>query len=326
MKQVAHQTSPRCDFLPRVLFEITFLSASSAASCKEPILTTPRPSTIGSRRRFPIIWRGTIRSCSYWLVHDVIPQGRPMAVQTFLQDSRVGRTYFRLVQDRLEVEPIAWKAGPRTIPLRSINPEYFRGSRRFHRLYLIPTAIAAAGIGIVNYVLAQDELPNQLAIDGMVLVIAGTIGFVRGVRGVEYFQFFDHWKKPIFFIAYESANRSACEDFVRDLLDRIEHPDRGESVETVANVDPHSEAAARPTSENRWKVALTLGCLAAALPFVPEIDSMTGGLLFMVVFALEVGALAAAYLAYEAKEHGRHYALLGAVLSLIPFVTTIVLS
>lgn len=249
-----------------------------------------------------------------------------MADLTFLQNSRIGRNYYRLKPDCIEISLLWWRGGDRRFLLRSISLDYSRGAHRFHYLYIIPGIVAALALSFITLVLSQDVMPHTIIIHASFFLIGGVVGVIRGVPRVEYFQFYDHWRRPMFYIVREGANAEECDDFVREFLDRVERAHNEEThVEMAASPLAPVSAVHLPSAhdayfsgEIKWQFAIVFGVLAAGLPLVPRLDASLAGLLFMIVFGCTLGGLVMAVLSYQAKERWRHLSLVGAVLSLIP--------
>lgn len=249
-----------------------------------------------------------------------------MSAFTFIQDSRIGRSCFQLRGDQIEVSWLSGAQGGKTFALRSISSDYDRGLRRFPVLFLFPGLVAAVALGASALLLAQDVVPHDFVTYPGMFLIAGVVGVIRGVPRVEYFQFYDHWRRPLFYFVREAGQAEECDDFVRAFLDQIERVQRGEPAPAASPPPPissvHLPSAhdAYFVGEIRWQISLVLGGLSAGLPFIPQFDAALGGLLFFIIFGASVGGLVSTWIPYQGKERYRHLSLIGAILSLVaPF-------
>jgi hypothetical protein len=249
-----------------------------------------------------------------------------MADRTFLQNSRIGRCSYQLQNDQIEV---SWLSGARidkSFALRTLSPDYTRGTKRFPQLFFIPGLVLIVGLALVIFILGQDTVPHNFVIYPAMYVAAGAFGLVRAIPRTEYFQFYDHWKKPTFFMVREKAQARECDDYVRLLLEEIDRANRGEKVvrtkaapiSTVFLPNPGDSYFA---GEIRWQISLVFGSLSVGVPLIPKLSEYLEDLLFFQVFGCSFAGLVCAVLSYQSKERFRHIALVGAVLSLLAIYT-----
>jgi hypothetical protein len=258
-----------------------------------------------------------------------------MANPVFIQNARIGRTCFQLNGNQLEVTWLNWRRLGKTFPLKTLSFEYERGARRFPMLYVVPGVIASAAIGAITLAAFMPELPEGLSMNislnlylyGLMSLAAGIWGVLRGVRRVDYFQFYDWWRRPVFFIVRDEAQSEECEKFIHELLDRIRRIQNDEP-EPADEPAPPVSAVRLPASDERflrkdqrWKIAITMSIIVNALGGIPTVALILGPGQFMLVFAAATGAFFFAVLSFQSKERHRYWAAAAALLSLIPFFT-----
>jgi len=241
---------------------------------------------------------------------------------TFIQNSRVGRCSYQLRNDHIEVSKLTGKRIDLKFPLQTLSSEYSRGSRQFLHLFIAPGLALIIGVGVTVFILGQDTFPHNFAVYPLMLAVLGAWGVVRATPRTEYFQFYDQWKKPAFFIVREKAQAQECDAYVRLLLDEIERVNRGEKgaptkaapISTVFLPPPQDTYIAR---EIRWQISLIMGGLAVGVPLIPKASEYLGDLLFIQFVVCSLTGLVCAFLSYQSKERFRHLALIGAALSLL---------
>jgi hypothetical protein len=246
-----------------------------------------------------------------------------MAGLTFIQNSRLGRSIFQLRGEQLEVSWFGGARAKKTFPLLGISPDYYRGRRRFHLLYIVPGVFGFFGLGAVWIERVQNIVEHQfIFLYPWILALAGIVGIIRGVPRVEFFQFYDHWRRPLFYLVRERSQADECDDFVRVVLDAIERVQAGDPL--PATIPPPAVSSVRLpdaheayfVGEIRWQMSIALGNLSVLLALLPQTNTDLGGLLFFIVFGASVGGMLFAWLSYQRKERYRHFALVGAILSL----------
>ena len=249
-----------------------------------------------------------------------------MADSTFIQNSRIGRCSFQLRNEQIEV---SWLSGARidkSFTLRTLSPDYTRGTKRFSQLFFIPGLTLIVGLALMAFIFGQETFPHNFVIYPAMYVAVGAYGLVRAIPRTEYFQFYDHWKKPTFFMVREKAQAYECDDYVRLLLDAIDRANRGEKVVQTKAAPISTVFLPIPgdsyfAGEIRWQISLVLGSLSVGVPLIPKLGEYLGDLLFFQVFGCSFAGLVCAVLSYQSTERFRHIALAGAVLSLLAIYT-----
>ena len=241
---------------------------------------------------------------------------------TFIQNSRIGRCSYQVRNDQIEVSWLTGKRTDRAFPLQTLSPEYSRGSRQFLHLFFVPGFALITGGGVMVFILGQDTVPHGFALYPLMVAVAGAWGLVRATRRTEYFQFYDQWKKPAFFIVREKAQAQECDCYVRLLLDEIERANRGEKVAQTKESPVSTVFLPNPqdscfSGEIRWQISLVMGGLAVGVPLIPKSSEYLGDLLFVQTVVCSLAGLVCAFLSYQSKERYRHVALVGAALSLL---------
>lgn len=247
----------------------------------------------------------------------------------FIQRGRLGRTVFRLNGTQLEID--RWLFGRRSqtsVPLSTFNGDYEIRAVRLHWLYLWPAFVATLAAGLVYFVL--PKIPENLPVHGLliypgIIFAAGFAGFVKGLRRVEFFLFFDQWKRPVVQVLREPGETSECDAFVSELLYRIEQTAAGLPIVAgatgarpplgAARLIPPPEAEHASTGGRRWLFALISGSLAAAPLCIPPLTATAGEGLMLGLYILVVSAFAFAGLSYAHHERQRHRALIGVILA-----------
>lgn len=244
---------------------------------------------------------------------------------SFIQRSRIGRGIFLLREQTLEVTTSVFGVNSaRMFSLSSISPDYQPVAQRFWILILVPLILTVLALAAVSWILHDDRIQDTLAIYPLMLAIVWTIVTFNGVPRVELFVFFDHWRKPLFYIVREPAQRTDCERFIAALVDRIEMVAHGQRQEARHPISPIASAVKLASSdsavglkrEDRWKLSIGCGVLAAAFPLI-----RLGGEWIEITFFVEMlgiaGGLLFGVLSFLAKERLRLLALFGLGLALI---------
>ena len=248
---------------------------------------------------------------------------------TFIQRSRVGMSIFMLRADHLDVTVYHFGAkSSRQIPLKSISSEYQLMAQRFWYLILVPLVLAAACIGVAYAILSEEALPHIWTIYVVIFFVSAVVATLRGVPRVEVFVFFDHWKKPLFFIVREAAQAEECNAFVHDIIDHIEERESDSPKTRSAHATGQSPGAAAAAlrvapknrlarSEPHWMIALASGIFSAGYPLLAERVTGLGDWMFHMVFLGTFGGLLFGVLSFLAKERMRLLALVGMAFGLI---------
>jgi hypothetical protein len=248
-----------------------------------------------------------------------------MADISFIQRSRIGRGIFLLRKDALEVtiSSFGTKSSNRYL-LRSIAPDYQLVAHRFWILIIAPLVlgIAAASAGV--WILSRPTLPADLAILPALFALALLVASFRGIPRVELFLFFDHWRKPLFFIVRERHQSTECEAFLSVLVDRVECSEHG-SPPSSPTLQPRDPSAVRfpeadgerlsLAGQHRWVATVGCGILSAGFPIIAP-DEWANLTLMTVLFST-AGGLAFGVMSFVAKERSRLLAVIGIALSFV---------
>jgi len=252
-----------------------------------------------------------------------------MAPPTFIQKSRLGQVIFQIREGALYLSASRQTGGfdEYCVDLRQISSDY---KPRSHRVNFM---LGLAGGFLVLSCLALWGLYRQTLIPreaigyftqwpiygiGISLFVA-----IQYSRRIEYFQFSNHWGKPVVTVIREREQAAECEAFVLTLVSHIELAqsdltagDRELLLQKLARENLSPPVVSRGLSY--WKFSLVLGVLAAGIPWVPGLAYYLDVLHFMLIFWLCAGGAICCVFSYTTKESRRHWSLLGLILSLIP--------
>jgi hypothetical protein len=246
-----------------------------------------------------------------------------MADLAFIQKSRIGRKFFLLKDDSIEVTlTFRGKRQQERIMLRTVNDDYERIARYFRSLVVVPLVLSGFCFWIVYVILGQDRLPHEFGLYPGIFALSFLLAAIKGVPKVDTFQFYNHWERPIFYIVRERNQAEECDAFVGELLHRIECAEKG--VQLRGEEQANSYAQLTPGSlglllvgEYRWKTSIVLGALSAGLPWLTQITHRFDDYLFMLIFGATVGGVSFCVLSIQSKERFRFLSLAGAALALI---------
>ena len=236
-----------------------------------------------------------------------------MAGIVFIQRTRFGRSIFTLRQDVLEIS--SQFGGTARIELRSISPDYSPGAESL----LVPFAIvfltgatslwfAYRGIATLGW---PELFGGFFAYVGLLLLGVSVPLLPR----VDYYEFRNQWKNPLFVIIRESDQAEEADAFVRALLDRIEHPD-APFPDAAALASEPTETAEPPP--HWWRRAIVAGHVALLYPPAASLHPTAREWSIVVVVVAGAFAAFAVMTSYSDKEPSRHWGLLGLALLLVP--------
>lgn len=243
-----------------------------------------------------------------------------MPDRVFIQRTRFGRTIFVLRDHELEIT--AGEPGQqqiRTIPLTTISSEYEAREQRFNAAVIVLYVSAAAGAVLAIHLGAKGDPFRFFAVSAALMAGVFALAGARLIPRMEYFEFSDQWRRPLFAVVRERGQIAECEAFVHDLLNRME---RAGAPAEVQGAEPPAAVADEIDSEPewRWQAALVIGLVGltatAAANYVPDV-----GIVAFVL--LSFGSACAAVLTWQSfteKERHRHWSLLGVVFLLVAFV------
>ncbi len=251
-----------------------------------------------------------------------------MSSTIFIQDSRIGQRVFHLKGDSLEINGKQFGEEVKLeLPIRRISGDYTRGTRRFPLLIVVPLVLSVPCFALIYVILNQNVVPHELIMQPCFFLIFLLPAAIRVAVRVEFFQFYDHWQRPIFYIVREQKQQEECDDYVRALLDRIELLENDlplpvadriiEPISSISLPDPNGFAVLLD-GELRWKASLIFGAIAAGLPWIAELSRFLDQFQFLIVFGCSIGGVLCCALSFSAKERFRYLSLVGAVLALIP--------
>jgi hypothetical protein len=252
-----------------------------------------------------------------------------MAPPTFVQQSRLGNAIFQIRDGALHVSVSRFTGGfdEHRVDLRKLSPNYEPQSVRLNfalglsGLFLVLCCFALWGLYRQTVIpLEAISYFTQWPVYGIALSL---ILAVKYSSRVEYFQFCDNWGKPVFIVVRERRQAAECEAFVLSLVSHIEMAQSGlPVVEREALLRKLSaELSSLPAVDHSvayWKLSLVLGSLAVGFPWIPGLAYYLDLFHFMLIFFLCAGGAVCAVFSYEKKEPGRHWSVLGLLLSLIP--------
>ena len=143
------------------------------------------------------------------------------------------------------------------------------------------------------------------------------------IRRVEFFEFRNHWGKPVLHIIRERKQAADCAAFITALVAHIELAQSDLPPEERTKllrqlVDDSTGASGLRPGQDKWKVSIGLGVLAVVFPLVPAVNYSSDPSLFPIIFLLCVGGAGFSIFSFLAKEPRRWWSVLGLVLSLIP--------
>ena len=252
-----------------------------------------------------------------------------MSVPTFIQNSRIGRVIYQIRDGHLQISASKFGRGFNEcrLALRSLNPNYTPRFVRLYALLVIPFVLALL-CGVVIRGLFHQTLIRQEALIyiyqwpvtfGVVFLILA----IRGIRRVEFFEFRNHWGKPVLHIIRERKQAAECAAFITVLVAHIELAQSDLPPEERTKllrqlVDDSTGASGLRPGQDKWKVSIGLGVLAVVFPLVPAVNYSSDPSLFPIIFLLCVGGAGFSIFSFLAKEPRRWWSVLGLVLSLIP--------
>lgn len=254
---------------------------------------------------------------------------KPGPIPTFVQNSRVGRTYFQIRERTLSVSSHVADSGfaESSFDLRTIDPDYKPQVLRLHTLLIIPGIAAVLSFFVVWGLMQIEALPRFAVIyfiqwPAIVFAVALALA-IRGSRRIEYFVFRDYWKRDAFTIVCERAQREECAAFISTLVETIEVlqadipvEQRAQELQRIGRESPTENAGRRRWA--MWKLSITCGALVAGTPWIPGVGQYFYQELFVVFLALCVGGVALSYFSFDQREPGRWWSLLGAGLAIVP--------
>lgn len=252
-------------------------------------------------------------------------------IPTFYQKSRIGRIAYQIRDHVLYISAFPERANsPRReykLDLRRVDTNYTPKVTREYWLLIFPAItllLFTAGI----WFLRRQTLIPQYPLFYFYEVLA--VGFVtslvlaiRGSRRIEYYEFKDHWGKPLLNLVCEPEQRADCTAFIQELvvradLARSDTPPE-ERVRLLALLDREPKPASTvEASLPRWSLAIVLGALAAGIPLLPGASLDVDPSIIVLIFPLCIGSLAGCYFSFQAKEPKRWWGVLGATLALLP--------
>ncbi|MFT3867333.1 MAG: hypothetical protein QM715_02435 [Nibricoccus sp.] len=249
-----------------------------------------------------------------------------MADRVFIQKSRLGLAIFELKNDVVVLSKTQFGKKERTeFLLKSVSAEYQRVARRFAILIAVPLVPSLFCLWLSYELLTRERMPVALIGWPVIFAFFFLIMTIRGIPRVDAFQFFDHWGKPIFYIVRETHQAPECDDFIQELLYRVDCIEKDQAI--VAD-DPLDAGRAIQLSEvnsmaplfsgeYRWKTSIVFGAFSAGIPWLGALFSLFEELPFPLVFIGTVVGIAFCVLSYQAKERFRHVSLIGAALSMV---------
>jgi hypothetical protein len=252
-----------------------------------------------------------------------------MAPPTFIQESRLGRVIYQIRDGALYISVSKFGRGfeEHRVDLRRLSPDYKPLTFRLNFVlglvggFLVLCCLALWGLH--RQTLIPEGAVGWLMHWPIYGIAFSLIAAVRFSRRFECFQFFDNWDKPALVIIREPAQAQECEAFVLALVSHIElarsNLPAAEREAVLRQLE--RESAGLPAAGQDlayWKLSLVFGGLAVGIPWVPGLAYYFDLLHFMLVFWLCVGGAACCVFSYQKKESGRHWSVLGLLLSLIP--------
>ncbi len=248
---------------------------------------------------------------------------------TFIQRGRFGRIIFTLRESSLEISAhTVFGRSEEEFFIGTISPDYDRVGPRFPSFVIFPLVCAVIFGWLTYLVFAQDTLPWPL-FGTYSIMFCGTSLWVAlcHSRRLDTYVFFDRSRTPKFGIIREKTQAAECDDFVRELLDRIERVDQGlplpkHNTGSVAarpsaihyNRVPRSP----PRREVIWMVALITGSVGAAFPPASEIWPIVQPYSFVAVYGSLVAAMLTSAYSFTAKERLKYVSILGVGLAATP--------
>lgn len=204
--------------------------------------------------------------------------------------------------------------GQTQIPLRRISTEYDRFARRVPILYLPYFALCVPCCILVWLILRQNVVPHETIFSPCLGVLFFLMLAIRGLFKVEFFQFYDHWKRPIFFVIREGKQSSECDDFVQTLLERLEQIENDQPLIDVEekfappigiSLPSPDEVSALGYGENRWKAAIIFGVISAGLSWPNAVVLLIGDFQTLIVLGAAIAGAAFSVFSFIAKERFR---------------------
>jgi hypothetical protein len=249
-----------------------------------------------------------------------------MANKVFIQRGNFGRRVFLLKAESLELTITTEKSTSKAeFSLKSISSDYSVHSHQMGRFFFVPMALATivtiaslfvAGFGVVGgYVIFYS-----LAVAVFFIFLA-----VRGLRPVEYFNFYDHWKNPLFSVVSERGQEEDCKEFVAALIDRLEQVESGITLgEARASNLPKKFSMALPSAEDDsakqyWKLAFIAAVVGISYPPIEAMAEKEAPFGFMVALGGITCAIAASIASFSKREPHRYWTIIAIALSLVPF-------
>jgi hypothetical protein len=254
-------------------------------------------------------------------------------IPTFVQNSRVGRTFFQIRGSSLAIStPLGdGSFAERAVDLRTIDSDYQPQAVRILALLVEPGIAMLVTTAAIAGLMQLKGLPREVFahfIEGPIIVFAVALALaIRGARRVEYYLFRDHGKKPAFTIVCEREQREECAAFMASLVTAIEASQsdlpEADRARLVARVESENRAlATRQEPYSKWQFAIGCGVLACGLPWLLWLvrEDALDFFGFFIELGLCAGGPAFSYFSFQARERYRWWSLVGVVLGAVPIV------
>jgi len=248
-----------------------------------------------------------------------------MANQVFIQRSIFGRTVYILEKDVLEItSTVAKKSSTVTLPLNSVSPEYTVHSPRIMGLFLVPALLAAVVFSATHFIARLKIIPGIVIFYGVAFAAAGVVFAIKGLRPVEFFNFYDHSRRLLFSVVRSRSQNAECNDFVATLIDRLEEVDQGIPEEEAEKPStPTKTSIALPVVEEEstsyWKLTFLAGVIGVVYPPIEAYSEHEGLYAFIVALLAATCAIAASIASISKREPQWYWSIIGVALSAAPF-------
>lgn len=249
----------------------------------------------------------------------------------FNLESRVGRTICLIQGDLLEMSRgLGAARRVDVVSLRTLSKDFRVVSRRLWPLILLPAVLGLGSALVMGWLIGQETE----GIRGLAMYPGGfaCIMLVLALRMFPRFElvcFNDVWGKIRLFLVREHKHAAECDEFLAEVVRRIEQLEAGEPlVEPAADPSAGISAARYSTGElNKgvhpigwWWMSIICGLVAATFPVGLVVLPFEASLFFMLTVGVMSAGITCAVLSFLAHEPRRNWAILGVILSLVPCV------
>ncbi len=249
-----------------------------------------------------------------------------MANDVFIQRGNFGRRIFLLQEKSLEITITTVGASSKVeFPLKSISPDYSVHSRIMKRFFLVPMAVATMLLFAFCMIAGFRVVSGWIVFYGLAFATAFIVAAAKGLKPVEYFNFYNHSKKTLFSVVRERGQEEDCNNFVARLIDRIEQRENGITVdkhEALRATKTYSIAlpsADEKTPKSYWGMAFIAAVIGITYPPIEAIAEKEALFGFIVALGGVTCAIAASLASFYKREPQKYWTLIAVALSFLPF-------